>query len=241
MKRETVLDQIENNRGPWDFLVIGGGATGLGVDAAARGYRTLLVEQHDFAKGTSSRSTKLVHGGVRYLKQGNISLVLEALRERGLLCENAPHLVHHLSFIVPIYSWWKGPFYGIGMKIYDRLAGKLGLSPSESLSRDETLKRIPTLQPTGLVSGVSYYDGQFDDSRLAVNLAQTVFDLGGAAINYNQVTSLIKEDGLVAGAVVRNSETEKEYKIRAKAVINATGVFSDTLRQIDDPEAKTII
>jgi glycerol-3-phosphate dehydrogenase len=140
---------LQCTRGPLDFLVIGGGATGLGVavDASARGYRTLLVEQHDFAKGTSSRSTKLVHGGVRYLKQGNISLVLEALRERGLLCENAPHLVHHLEFIVPIYSWWERPFYGIGMKIYDRLAGKLGLSPSRVLSREETLKLIPTLRP----------------------------------------------------------------------------------------------
>jgi glycerol-3-phosphate dehydrogenase len=243
MKRDKILDRIENGDKSWDFLVIGGGATGLGVavDASARGYSTLLVEQADFAKGTSSRSTKLVHGGVRYLKQGNISLVLEALRERGLLCENAPHLVHHLSFIVPIYSWWEGPFYGIGMKIYDRLAGKLGLSPSENLSREETLKRIPTLQPTGLQSGVSYYDGQFDDSRLAVNLAQTVFDLGGAAINYVQVTSLIKEDGLVAGAVVRDSETGVEHSIRAKAVINATGVFSDSVRKMDEPEAKNVI
>jgi glycerol-3-phosphate dehydrogenase len=243
MKRDKVLDRIENGDQPWEFLVIGGGATGLGVavDAAARGYSTLLVEQADFAKGTSSRSTKLVHGGVRYLKQGNISLVLEALRERGLMCENAPHLVHHLSFIVPIFSWWEGPFYGIGMKIYDRLAGKLGLSPSENLSREETLKRIPTLQPTGLLGGVAYYDGQFDDSRLAVNLAQTVFDLGGAAINYVQVTSLIKEDELVAGAIVRDSETGKEHTIRAKAVINATGVFSDSVRKMDDPEAKTVI
>jgi glycerol-3-phosphate dehydrogenase len=243
MKRDKALDRIENGDKSWDFLVIGGGATGLGVavDAAARGYNTLLVEQADFAKGTSSRSTKLVHGGVRYLKQGNISLVLEALRERGLLCENAPHLVHHLAFIVPIYSWWEGPFYGIGMKIYDRLAGKLGLSPSENLSREETLKRIPTLQPNGLVSGVSYYDGQFDDSRLAVNLAQTIFDLGGAAINYAQVASLIKEDGLVTGAIVRDTETGKEHSIRAKAVINATGVFSDTIRKMDDPEAKTVI
>jgi glycerol-3-phosphate dehydrogenase len=196
MKRDTVLDQIENTREPWDFLVIGGGAMGLGVavDASARGYRTLLVEQHDFAKGTSSRSTKLVHGGVRYIKQGNISLVLEALRERGLLCENAPHLVHHLEFIVPIYSWWEGPFYGIGMKIYDRLAGKLGLNPSRVLSREETLNQIPTLEPGGLQRGVSYYDGQFDDSRLAVNLAQTIFDLGGVAVNYMPVVSLIKED-----------------------------------------------
>ena len=243
MKRDKALDRIQNGDKSWDFLVIGGGATGLGVavDAAARGYSTLLVEQSDFAKGTSSRSTKLVHGGVRYLKQGNISLVLEALRERGLLVENAPHLVHHLSFIVPIYSWWEGPFYGIGMKIYDRLAGKLGLSPSENLSREETLKRIPTLQPNGLQSGVSYYDGQFDDSRLAVNLAQTVFDLGGAAINYAQVTSLIKEDELVAGAVIKDSETGKEHSIRAKAVINATGVFSDGIRKMDDPEARTVI
>jgi glycerol-3-phosphate dehydrogenase len=243
MKREKVLDQIENRSEPWDFLVIGGGATGLGVavDASSRGYSTLLVEQADFAKGTSSRSTKLVHGGVRYLKQGNISLVLEALRERGLLCENAPHLVRHLSFIVPIYSWWEGPFYGIGMKIYDRLAGKLGLNPSENLSREETLKRIPTLQPTGLQGGVSYYDGQFDDSRLAVNLAQTVFDLGGAAINYFEVISLLKEHGLVAGAVARDSETGKEYTIWAKVVINATGVFSDALRRMDDPEAKRVI
>ena len=243
MKRETVLDQIANDKGPWDFLVIGGGATGLGVavDASARGYRTLLVEQHDFAKGTSSRSTKLVHGGVRYLKQGNISLVLEALRERGLLCENAPHLVHHLEFIVPIYSWWEGPFYGIGMKIYDRLAGKLGLSPSRVLTREETLKLIPTLEPAGLQRGVSYYDGQFDDSRLAVNLAQTIFDLGGVAINYMPVVSLVKEDELIVGAVIRDLESGSEYQIRARAVINATGVFSDGVRKMDEPEAKTVI
>jgi glycerol-3-phosphate dehydrogenase len=243
MKRETVLGQIENNKGGWDFLVIGGGATGLGVavDAAARGYRTLLVEQHDFAKGTSSRSTKLVHGGVRYLKQGNISLVLEALRERGLLCENAPHLVHHLEFIVPIYSWWEGPFYGIGMKIYDRLAGKLGLSPSRVLTREETLKLIPTLEPAGLQRGVSYYDGQFDDSRLAANLAQTIFDLGGVAINYMPVVSLIKEDDLIVGAMVRDAETGSEYQVKARAVINATGVFSDAIRKMDEPDAKTVI
>jgi glycerol-3-phosphate dehydrogenase len=243
MKRDTVIDLISNTKEPWDFLVIGGGATGLGVavDASARGYRTLLVEQHDFAKGTSSRSTKLVHGGVRYLKQGNISLVLEALRERGLLCENAPHLVHHLEFIVPIYSWWEGPFYGVGMKIYDRLAGKLGLSPSRVLSREETLKQIPTLEAGGLQRGVSYYDGQFDDSRLAVNLAQTIFDLGGVAINYMPVVSLIKEDDLIAGAVVRDTETGSEYQIKARAVINATGVFSDGIRKMDEPDAKSVI
>src|SRR5580693_3384044 len=235
MKRDKVLDRIENGDKYWDFLVIGGGATGLGVavDASARGYSTLLVEQADFAKGTSSRSTKLVHGGVRYLKQGNISLVLEALRERGLLCENAPHLVHHLEFIVPIYSWWEGPFYGIGMKIYDRLAGKLGLSPSRVLTREETLKLIPTLEPAGLQRGVSYYDGQFDDSRLAANLAQTIFDLGGVAINYTPVVSLIKENDLIAGAVLHDLESGSEHRVRARAVINATGVFSDGIRKMD--------
>src|ERR1700731_579680 len=243
MKRDKALDRIENGDKSWDFLVIGGGATGLGVavDAAARGYRTLLVEQHDFAKGTSSRITKLVHGAVRYLKQVNISLVLEALRERGLLVENAPHLVHHLSFIVPIYSWWEGPFYGIGMKIYDRLAGKLGLSPSRVLTREDTLKLIPTLEPAGLQRGVSYYDGQFDDSRLAANLAQTIFDLGGVAINYMPVVSLIKEDDLIVGAMVRDAETGSEYQVKARAVINATGVFSDAIRKMDEPDAKTVI
>ncbi len=243
MNRDQVVSQIEDTKEPWDFLVIGGGGTGLGVgvDAAARGYRTLLVEQADFAKGTSSRSTKLVHGGVRYLKQGNISLVLEALRERGLLCENAPHLVHHLSFVVPIYSWWEGPFYGIGMKIYDRLAGKLGLSSSQVLSREETLERIPTLETEGLQRGVSYYDGQFDDLRLAVNLAQTMVDLGGAAVNYMQVVSLIKEGELVAGAVVRDVESGKEHSLRAKVVINATGVFSDGIRRMDEPGVRTVL
>jgi glycerol-3-phosphate dehydrogenase len=174
MRREKVVDRIENTKA-WDFLVIGGGATGLGVavDAAARGYHTLLVEQDDFAKGTSSRSTKLVHGGVRYLKQGNISLVLEALRERGLLCENAPHLVHHLSFIVPIYSWWEGPFYGIGMKIYDRLAGKLGLNPSGSSRGNREFRpgiRFARALNTTMDSLMT---------RVGVNLAQTIFDLGG--------------------------------------------------------------
>ncbi|HEY5894198.1 MAG TPA: glycerol-3-phosphate dehydrogenase/oxidase [Chthoniobacterales bacterium] len=243
MNRTKVLDEITSHREPWDFLIIGGGATGLGsaVDAAARGYRVLLVEQYDFAKGTSSRSTKLVHGGVRYLKQGNISLVLEALHERGLLVQNAPHLVHHLSFIVPVYSWWEGPFYGIGMKIYDRLAGKLGLRPSEILSREETLRRIPTLEPNGLQRGVSYYDGQFDDSRLAVNLAQTVFDLGGLAINYMKVVRLLKEADIISGAVVVDAETGIEHEILARSVVNATGVFSDGVRQLDDPAARNII
>lgn len=243
MLRSDALAQIEDKREPWDFLVIGGGATGLGiaVDAASRGYRTLLVEQHDFAKGTSSRSTKLVHGGVRYLRQGNISLVFEALRERGLLIENAPHLVRCLPFIIPVYQWWEAPFYGAGMKVYDRLAGRLGLSPSQILSRAETIRELPTIERSGLKRGVLYYDAQFDDARLAVNLAQTVWDLGGVAVNYFKLVDLIREHDVIAGALLRDEETGAEYEVRAKMVINATGVFSDALRRMDDPHARNII
>jgi glycerol-3-phosphate dehydrogenase len=243
MNREIALSEIQNATDPWDFIVIGGGATGLGaaVDAAARGYRVLLLEQSDFCKGTSSRSTKLVHGGVRYLKQGNISLVLEALKERGLLCQNAPHLVHNLAFVIPIYRWWDGPFYGIGMKVYDQLAGKLGLSPSKTLSLEETLEHIPTVEPEGLVQGVRYHDGQFDDARLAINLAQTIFNLGGTAINYAKVAGFIKEEGLIKGVVVSDEETGEQYEIFGKGIINATGVYTDSLRQIDDPSAPSII
>ncbi|WP_269539360.1 glycerol-3-phosphate dehydrogenase/oxidase [Cerasicoccus fimbriatus] len=243
MNRDLALDKLKNHDEPFDFVIIGGGATGLGcaVDAASRGHSVALIEMADFAKATSSRSTKLVHGGVRYLKQGNISLVLEALKERGRLCENAPHLVSHQAFIVPIYSWWEGPFYGIGMKVYDMLAGRLGLEPSENLSREETLKRIPTLEQEGLQGGVIYYDGQFDDSRLAVNLAQTVFDQGGIAINYVKAVGLEKEAGLISGVECEDVETNEHFHIRAKAVINATGIFSDSVRHLDDPSAQKMI
>ncbi|MEO1076137.1 MAG: FAD-dependent oxidoreductase, partial [Bacteroidota bacterium] len=194
---------------PWDFVIVGGGATGLGcaIDAAARGFRTLLLERHDFAKGTSSRSTKLVHGGVRYLQQGNVSLVLEALKERGLLLKNAPHLVHDLPFIVPNYAWWEGPFYGVGMKVYDLLAGRSGFGRSKMLSKEKTLDAIPTLEPEGLDGGVLYYDGQFDDARLAINMAQTAAEQGGVLLNYMEVTGLLKNDGEVAGVMARDVET----------------------------------
>lgn len=227
----------------WDVLIIGGGATGLGaaVDAASRSLKTLLVEQSDFAKGTSSRSTKLIHGGLRYLQQGNIALVLEALRERGRLCQNAPHLIYHRAFFVPSYHWWQGPFYGIGLKIYDMLAGKLGLEPSKHLSREETLDTLPTLDPEDLRGGTIYYDGQFDDSRLAISLAQTAVDQGASVINYMKVTDLIKEKGQVKGAKLEETESGKEYTVKAKVVINATGVFSDGIRQLDQPQAQKIV
>jgi glycerol-3-phosphate dehydrogenase len=243
MNRKNAVETIAKFEGYWDVIVVGGGATGLGaaVDAASRGYRTVLLEQHDFAKATSSRSTKLVHGGVRYLRQGNISLVLEALHERGLLALNAPHLVHNQSFIVPIYDFWGGPFYGIGLKVYDKLAGKLGIRPSKSLSRDETLERIPTLEPDGLRGGVIYYDGQFDDSRLAIDLARTAADQGATVVNYMRVEGLLKVGGMVAGVEARDLEKDRVVSINGRAVVNATGVFSDGLVQMDEPEAEPMV
>ncbi|MGD8729493.1 MAG: glycerol-3-phosphate dehydrogenase/oxidase, partial [Gemmatimonadota bacterium] len=211
------------------------------IDASSRGYHTLLLEQADFAKGTSSRSTKLVHGGVRYLQQGNVSLVLEALRERGLLLGNAPHLVHDLPFIVPNYTWWEGPYYGIGLKMYDLLAGRSGFGRSKHLSKSETIDHIPTIEPDGLDGGVIYYDGQFDDARLAVNMAQTAAEQGGVLLNYVAVTGLLKKDGEITGVRARDAETGTEYEIAARAVINATGAFTDTVRQMDDPNAKPMI
>jgi len=243
MNRIELIRKIEDNPEIWDFIIIGGGATGLGtaVEAASRGYKTLLLEQHDFSKGTSSRSTKLVHGGVRYLRQGNVALVLEALRERGLLMKNAPHLVTNQSFIVPNYDWWEGPFYGIGLKIYDKLAGNLGIGSSKRLSVEETLEYIPTLEPEGLDGGVIYHDAQFDDSRLAVNLMQTVFDHDGTALNYMEVTGLQKSNGLVSGVKAKDRFTGDTFEIQGRVVVNATGVFTDSIRRMDNKEAGSII
>ena len=237
MNRDDMLAQVQDEAS-WDFIIVGGGATGLGVaiDAATRGNRTLLLEMSDFAKATSSRSTKLVHGGVRYLQQGNIALVLEALKERGLLRQNAPHLVKDLPFIVPNYDWWEGPYYGIGLKLYDMLAGKYGFGRSKNLSREETLARIPTVTPEGLIGGVIYHDGQFDDARLAVNMAQTAAEQGAVLVNYMKVTALTKQDGEVKGVVAQDLEGDKEYEIEARVVINAAGIFSDEVRRMDDPD-----
>jgi glycerol-3-phosphate dehydrogenase len=243
MNRDEMLGSVEDFKGKWDFIIIGGGATGLGtaIEAASRGYKTLLLEQSDFAKGTSSRSTKLVHGGVRYLKQGNLSLVLEALKERGILRRNAPHLVHDLPFVVPTYDWWEGPFYGIGLKLYDALAGKEGFGSSKILSKEETLKHIPTIETKGLRGGVIYYDGQFDDARLSINMAETAFEQGATLINYLKVTSLLKDEGQIVGVEAVDMETNKKYKLNTKVVINATGVFSDSIRKMDDKSVKNII
>ena len=244
MKRQEMLERVRDRRAPWDVLVIGGGATGVGiaVDAAARGYSVLLVEQSDFGKGTSSRSTKLVHGGVRYLQQGNVPLVMEALRERGHLLQNAPHLVRDLAFVVPNYLWWEAPFYGIGMRVYDLLAGRHGFARSRVLTSEEVLERIPTLEREGLRGGVLYHDGQFDDSRLLIALARTAAGKGACLINYAPVVRLRKDDGgYLNGAVFRDLESGQEHEVAARSVINATGAFCDGVRQMDDPAAAAMI
>ncbi|MEO6313387.1 MAG: glycerol-3-phosphate dehydrogenase/oxidase [Chitinophagaceae bacterium] len=244
MNRTTMIQQMEAHSSGWDICIIGGGATGLGaaIDAASRGYSTILFEQSDFAKGTSSRSTKLVHGGVRYLQQGNIKLVMDALKERGTLKKNAPHLVKNQSFIVPNYKWWEGPYYGLGLKVYDWMSGDLGLGPSEWLSKEEVLERAPTLDPTDLRGGVLYHDGQFDDARLAINMAQTAAAHGACLINYCGVAGFCKAAGKLTGVQVKDELSGKEYEINCKAVINATGVFSDSVQHMDDAaKTKTII
>jgi glycerol-3-phosphate dehydrogenase len=238
MRREEMIQRLRERTEPWDIVIIGGGATGVGVavDAAARGFSVALVEAHDFGKGTSSRSTKLVHGGVRYLEQGNVPLVMSALKERGLLRQNAPHLVHDLAFVVPNYSWWEAPFYGIGLKLYDLLAGKYGFGRSTLLTREETLARLPALEPEGLVGGVVYYDGQFDDSRLLIHLAMTAADHGATLANYCPATALPKDqEGYVNGVTVRDGETGQEFTLNARVVVNATGVFTDSVRRLADP------
>lgn len=238
--RTTMLPGITHPDTIWDVLVIGGGATGLGIalDAITRGYKTLLVEQSDFAKGTSSRSTKLVHGGVRYLAQGDVGLVREASIERGLLQRNAPHLVKNQTFIIPIYNFWDRIKYTIGLKFYDWIAGRLSLGRSIFISREKAIKALPDIQTKGLLGGVLYHDGQFDDSRLAINLVQTIIEKGGHAINYVKVVSLLKDSNKkLNGAVIEDAETGHQFNVKAKAVVNATGVFVDGILKMDNPDA----
>lgn len=219
----------------YDIAIVGGGATGLGLalDAAVRGLKVVLVDSHDFAKGTSSRSTKLVHGGVRYLAQGNISLVREALHERTRLLHNAPYLAQPLPFVVPSYHWWEAPFYGVGLKMYDVLAGQAGLGTTQFLSAEQTLRCLPTLLTHGLKGGVKYWDGQFDDARLAIALARTAASHGALLVNYCRVTDLLYESGAVIGLVCQDQLGVGEYPIRSRCVVNATGVWVDELRQKD--------
>lgn len=243
MAREDILQQLGEQGRTWDVLVIGGGASGLGaaVEAAARGYRTVLVEQIDFAKGTSSRSTKLAHGGVRYLEQMNITLVLDALRERGHMLRNAPHLVHDLSFIVPAYSYPSLPYYGLGLKLYERLSGRFSLGRSKFLSRSRTLEMLPAIVSDQLRGGVLYHDGQFDDARYAISLMRTFQDLGGLAINYVEAVGLLQHHGKTIGIRARDRENDTRFELRAKVVINASGTQSENILAMDRAQREPVI
>ncbi|MEO8762694.1 MAG: glycerol-3-phosphate dehydrogenase/oxidase [Ginsengibacter sp.] len=238
MKRETAIEKIKSTD-TWDIVVIGGGASGLGIalEACARGYSTLVVEQSDFAKSTSGKSTKLVHGGVRYLAQGNLALVREASVERGLLFNNAPHLVKNQTFIIPVYNRWNRLKYTLGLKLYDWIAGRLSLGSSIFISRKKVLEKLPGILSKNLFGGILYHDGQFDDARLAINLAQTIFDNGGHAVNYMKVDGLLKDDNRICGVKVIDGETGETFNIKATTVINATGVFADDILKMDNPGA----
>ncbi|MFN3800992.1 FAD-dependent oxidoreductase [Belliella pelovolcani] len=240
MDRVKNIEKLEETGKIWDLAVIGGGASGLGValDALSRGLSVVLVEKADFAKGTSSRSTKLVHGGVRYLAQGDVMLVFEALKERGRLLKNAPHLTHNQPFIIPIYTFFDKLQYSVGLKIYDWMAGKLRLGKSKFITKGETIKRLPKVKQEGLKGGVVYHDGQFDDARLALSIAMTCNELGGNMLNYTKVNALIKNNkGKITGIQVRDLIGKKNYQIKANMVINATGVFADKILQLDQPSA----
>lgn len=244
LDRDVCWNRVGERRSPWDFVVIGGGATGaaIALDAASRGFDVALFEQSDFGKGTSSRSTKLVHGGVRYLQQGNITLVRDALRERALLHENAPHLVHDQQFLVPCRSLGQRLFYGTGLKLYDLLAGRANLGASYSVSSARAASLIPNLRIDQLKGGVIYHDGQFDDSRLLINMLQTAAEHGACPLNYARVHGLQKSDaGVLSGVEVSDRETSTEHLVPARCVINATGPFCDSVRRMDDPHSKPIL
>jgi glycerol-3-phosphate dehydrogenase len=245
MNRRKFVEELKKQSSTvWDVIVIGGGATGLGVaqDAASRGYKTLLLEQSDFAKATSSRSTKLVHGGVRYMAQGDLLLVMEALHERGLMLKNAPHLTSNQEFIIPVYTLWDVLKYTAGLKFYDLLAGRLSMGKSYFINKLKTLSRLPLLKSNGLKGGVVYHDGQFDDSRMALALAKSCADKGGIVLNYFKVTELQKDvNGKINGVRAIDFESGEEFNLKANLVINATGIFADEVARMDNPRSKPTI
>ncbi len=244
MNRAEMFERVKIREKIWDIVIIGGGASGVGcaVDAASRGFHVLLLEQSDFGKGTSSRSTKLVHGGVRYLAQGNVSLVREALKERGILQKNAAHLVKSQAFIVPCYSFWQKFFYGAGLKIYNLLSGKYGFGKSKILSKKATIEKLPNVERKNLRGGIVYFDGQFDDARLLINLVTTAVESGATVLNYAKVFELTKNaQNKIDGVKFQDAETGEKFNVKAKVVVNATGAFCDAVRKLSDEKAEKII
>lgn len=244
MNRNESLSRVIQENKNWDVVIIGGGASGLGValDAISRGFSVLLLEQSDFAKGTSSRSTKLVHGGVRYLAQGNIPLVTEALRERGRMEKNASHLVKNQPFVIPVYTWWDVLKYAAGLKIYDVLAGSLSLGKSHYINASKTKALLPNIKHKGLKGGIVYHDGQFDDAKLAIAVARTCAELGAVMLNYARVDGFIKDENqIIKGLCFTDLESGQQHEVMAKSVVNATGVFADAILQMDNPKAKRSI
>lgn len=244
MDRDQMLAKIKTNTKVYDFIIIGGGATGIGIalDASSRGYSVVLLEKSDFTKSTSSKSTKLVHGGVRYLEQGNIGLVREAVVERGLLVQNAPHLVKNQPFIIPTHHFFEEVLYTIGLTFYDLLAGTLSMGRSKRISRKKTLQRLSTINSKKISAGVEYHDGQFDDTRLAINTLQSAVERGALVLNYCEVNALIKDaSGKTIGLRFTEEESNETFEIKGKQLVNATGVFADDILQMDSPNAlKTI-
>ena len=244
MNRDSTVKMLKSESNLFDIIIVGGGATGIGIalEAATRGYRTILLERSDFTKSTSSNSTKLVHGGVGYLAQGNVGLVREACVERGRMLNNAPHLVKNQAFVIPTFSWFDELMYTVGLTFYDLLAGKYSLGRSRRISKSKTIKKLPTINPEKITAGVLYHDGQFDDSRLAINALQTAIENGALAVNYMPVTALTKDsDGAINGVVATDLETGAGFEIKGKVVINATGVFADDLLQMDNPSKRKTI
>ncbi|TIC83115.1 glycerol-3-phosphate dehydrogenase/oxidase [Crenobacter intestini] len=240
--RARLLERLAKQQA-WDVAVIGGGATGLGIalDAASRGYSTLLVDAQDFAAGTSSRSTKLVHGGVRYLQQGRVALVREALYERALLLKNAPRLARRLQIVVPCYGCFERTRLRIGLGLYDALAGEAALGDTGWLSREATLQRLPGLLSRGLRGGVAYWDGQFDDARLAISLMRSAHALGALPLNYMRLVSLARDNTGVNRLTVSDTETGHSYTVSARVVFNAAGVWADRVRRLADPDAPALL
>ncbi len=244
MIRSKMLEKAKDGEKTWDFIVIGGGATGAGcaIDAASRGFSVLLLEQSDFGKGTSSRSTKLVHGGVRYLANGDVSLVREALKERGILLKNAPHLIKKVEFVVPVYNFWDEFFYGSGLKIYNFLSGKYGFGKSRILSKKQTLEKLPNIKSENLKGGISYFDGQFDDARLLIDLIKTAAAQNAVVVNYARVFGFSKTaKGKISGVDFQDEISGEIFSLKAKAVINATGAFCDSVRKFSAAKAENII